>query len=90
MLGADPLAGAIDELLKAADHEAFLIMLPRLRAAFDRLHERQRATLAERVAIRYGLKKADVIVRLGTSVAAGALMARIDEQTGRVLAEWDL
>jgi hypothetical protein len=29
-------------------------------------------------------------VRLGTSVAAGALMARIDEQTGRVLAEWDL
>jgi hypothetical protein len=90
MLGADPLAGAVDELLKAADHEAFLIMLPRLRAAFDRLHERQRATLAERVAIRYGLKKADVIVRLGTSVAAGALMARIDEQTGRVLAEWDL
>lgn len=90
LLGADHLVEAVDELLTAADSEAFLIMLPRLRAAFERLHERQRTTFAERVAQRYGLKQVEQIARLGTSVAAGVLMARLDEQTGRILAEWEL
>ena len=31
LLGADPLIAAIDELLKAADWDAFLTMLPRMR-----------------------------------------------------------
>jgi hypothetical protein len=90
LLGAEHLVSAVDELLRAADAEAFLIMLPRMRAAFERLHERQRLTLADRVARRYGLKEGEEITRLGTSVAAGVLMARLDEQAGRILEEWDL
>jgi Family of unknown function (DUF5682) len=90
LLGADHLVGAVDELLKVAGHEAFLVMLPRLRAAFERLHERQRMTLADRVARRYGIKASEDLTRLGTSLAAGVLMARIDEQVGRILAGWDL
>jgi len=61
-----------------------------LRAAFERLHERQRLTLADRVARRYGIKASEDLTRLGTSLAAGVMMARIDEQVGRILAVWDL
>lgn len=71
----------------ARDH---LIMLPRMRAAFERLHERRRLTLADKVARRYGIKEAEELTQLGTSVEAGAVMARLDEETGRILAEWDL
>jgi hypothetical protein len=90
LLGADHLVGAVDELLRVAEPEAFLVMLPRLRAAFERLHDRQRLTLADRVARRYGIKASEDLTRLGTSLAAGVLMARIDEQVGRILADWDL
>jgi hypothetical protein len=89
-LGADHLVDAVDALLLAADQEAFLIMLPRMRAAFERLHERQRLTLADKVARRYGIKEAEELTQLGTSLEAGAVMARLDEKTGRILAEWDL
>src|SRR5581483_7224468 len=50
LIGADALIGAIDELLRAAEGEAFLTMLPRVRHAFDRLHDRQRLSLCDRVA----------------------------------------
>ncbi len=90
LLGAEHLVEAVDELLRVAEHDSFLVMLPRLRGAFERLHERQRLTLADRVARRHGLKTSDELIRLGTSVAAGALMAHIDEQVGRILAGWDL
>jgi hypothetical protein len=90
LLGADHLVAAMDELLRAADHDAFLLMLPRLRSAFDRLHERQRSTLADRVARRYGLKEAEQLTRLSATVAATALVARLDEVASRVLAEWEL
>ena len=81
---------ALADLLNAADHESFLVMLPRLRSAFDRLHERQRSTLADRVASRYGLKDAEEVTRLSATVAVTALVARLDEQAGRILAEWGL
>ena len=90
LLGAEHLVAAVDELLNAADHESFLVMLPRLRSAFDRLHERQRSTLADRVASRYGLKDAEEVTRLSATVAVTALVARLDEQAGRILAEWGL
>ena len=48
MLGADALIQAIDDLLKSAPWEIFLAILPRLRAAFERLHDRQCDSLAER------------------------------------------
>ena len=37
LLGADALVAAVDDLLKAAEWDPFLVMLPRLRAAFERL-----------------------------------------------------
>ena len=53
------LVAAVDDLLKAAEWEPFLVMLPRLRAAFERLSEPQRDSLAATVARRYGLAAAD-------------------------------
>ena len=90
MLGADVLIGAVDELLRAAEWEAFLTMLPRLRGAFERLHQRQREALAERVAQRYGLAEKESLTELRTSVGAAALIARIDRQVAEIMQAWDL
>jgi hypothetical protein len=89
LLGADALVGAVDDLLRAAEWEAFLTMLPRLRAAFERLHERQRGALAERVAHRYGLAEAEALTELRTSVGAAVLIARIDRQVAEFMKAWD-
>lgn len=90
LLDADRLVGAVDDLLRAAGDEAFLMMLPRLRTAFLRLHSRQRQTLADHVVRRYGLGAREQVSVLKTSVAGGAMLARIDGQVGRILAEWEL
>jgi hypothetical protein len=90
LLGADSLVGAVDELLRAAGWEDFLVMLPRMRAAFERLHERQRDSLAGCVAARYGLAEAEEVTELRASVVAAARLARIDQQVARIMQEWDL
>jgi hypothetical protein len=89
LIGADALIGALDELLRAASWDAFLVMVPRLRAAFERLHERQRDSLAARVAARYGLADTEALTELRTSVAAAAWIARIDQQVAAIMKEWD-
>jgi len=89
MLGADALIAAIDELLKAAEWEPFLMMLPRLRAAFERLHEGQRDSLAGLVAERYGLAERESLRELTVSVAAAALMVDIDRQVARIMKHWE-
>lgn len=89
LLGADALVGAIEELLRAADWDAFVGMLPRLRHAFERLHERQRASFADRVAARHGLADGEVLVTLQTSVGAAVAMAQIDARVAAIMAEWD-
>ncbi|HEY1067430.1 MAG TPA: DUF5682 family protein, partial [Pirellulales bacterium] len=90
LLGADSLVGAIDALLAAALWDDFLIMLPRLRAAFERLHERQRDSVAERVAARYGLSERETkLAALTTSVAAGVWIARIDASVAEIMKEWN-
>ncbi|MBN1911517.1 MAG: hypothetical protein JW818_17375 [Pirellulales bacterium] len=90
MLGADALVGAIDDLLRAADWDVFLTMIPRLRAAFERLHERQCDAMAQRVAVRYGLSdEGESLTELRTSVGAAALIARIDRQVAEVMKEWE-
>jgi hypothetical protein len=63
-------------------------MLPRLRAAFEALHEGQRDALAQRVAIRYGLAAAEEVTDLRTSVEAAARIARIDQQVARIMEQW--
>lgn len=89
LLGADALIAAVDELLRAAEWEAFLTFLPRMRAAFERLHEHQRASLAAKVAERYGLADKEALTELRTSVAAAARIARIDQEVARIMAGWE-
>ena len=91
MLGADALVAAIDELLHAADWETFLLMIPRMRAAFERLHASQADSLAARVASAYGLAEDEQSLReLTTSVEAAALIARIDLQVAEIMNRWSL
>jgi hypothetical protein len=90
LLGADALVAAVDDLLRAADWDAFLVMLPRLRAAFERLGEAQKDSLAGTVARRYGLASAaDVRVSTG-ALGATALVARLDAEVAAALAGWPL
>lgn len=89
MLGADALIGAIDELLRAADGDCFLTMLPRLRAAMDCLHARQRDAIALRVAQRYGLAQSDTLTELRTSVGAAAKIAELDQAVAKIMKDWE-
>ncbi len=90
MLGADHLVEAVEELLAAADEQAFLVMLPRMRIAFNRLHEAQRSAFAAQVAQRLGIGESTRLTRLDTSVEAAALFARIDRKTAAIMQEWEL
>jgi hypothetical protein len=90
LLGADALIAAVDDLLKAADWDSFLVMLPRLRAAFERLSSPHRSSLAETVARRYGLGSAAEIRTLRGSLGAHALVARLDSAVAAALANWPL
>ncbi|HZN36349.1 MAG TPA: DUF5682 family protein [Pirellulaceae bacterium] len=90
MLGADALVGAVDDLLKAAAWEPFLVMLPRLRAAFERLAKSHRDSLAACVARRYGLGSAAEVQTVRSSLGATALVARLDAAVAAALREWKL
>jgi len=90
LLGADALIGAVDDLLKAAEWEPFLVMLPRLRAAFERLSNSHRDSLAGTVAKRYGLGSADEVRTLHGSLGATALVARLDAAVAAALKDWPL
>jgi len=91
MLGADALTAAIDKLLRAAEWDVFLTMLPRLRAAFERLHDRQVESLAACVARSYGLAEnaATQLTELSTSVGAALLIADIDRQVAEIMRRWN-
>ncbi len=90
LVNAEGLVGALDDLLRAADWDPFLVMLPRLRAAMERLHRHQRDSLAANVAERYGLKKSQQLTRMTTSVAAAAWIARIDARVADIMEAWEL
>lgn len=90
MLGADALVAAVDDLLKAAEWEPFLVMLPRLRAAVERLSHTQKDSLARTVAGRYGLAGADAVTALSGSLGATALVARLDAAVAATLKDWPL
>jgi len=91
MLGAQSLVESFDVLLRAASWDQFLIMLPRTRKAFERLHDRSRVAFADRVAELYGLREGegDKLAKLDTSVGAAAWMARIDARVAEVMKDWD-
>lgn len=88
LLGAKSLVAAVDELLRAADHDTFLGMLPRIRAAFESLHDRQRDAVGSHVAELYGLKEAESVRALTTSVGAAHLMGELDGEVARIMEEW--
>jgi hypothetical protein len=90
LVHAGDLVEALDDLLRAADWDPFLVMLPRLRAAFERLHRHQRDSVAATVAERYGLKKSEQLTELTTSVAAAVWIARIDARVGEIMTAWDV
>jgi hypothetical protein len=90
LLGADALIAAVDDLLKAADWEPFLVMLPRLRAAFERLSGSHRDSLVATVAKRYGLQSAAEVRTIRSSLAATALVARLDAAVAATLKDWPL
>jgi len=89
MLGAKSLVEAVDELLRVAEWEAFLTMLPRMRAAFERLHERQVESFAATVAQRYGLEEGAMLTELRTSIGAAAVIARIDNRVAEIMEKWE-
>ena len=88
LLGAGDLVEAIDELVRTATWDQFVTLMPRVRHAFERLHERHRLTFAERVAERYGLKEASQVSTLQTSVGAGAQLAALDQKVAEIMKEW--
>lgn len=90
MLGAEALVGAVDDLLKAADWESFLVMLPRLRAAIERLGKSQKESLAGTVAKRYGLGGHEDVTAMPAGLSATALVARLDAAVAATLKDWPL
>jgi hypothetical protein len=88
LLGAKSLVAAVDELLRAAQGETFLCIVPRLRAAFETLHERQRDSLAMYVAELYGLKESESLRTLSTSAGAAQLMAELDAEAAAIMNQW--
>jgi hypothetical protein len=90
MLGADPLIKAIDELLRAADWDPFLVMLPKMRAAFERMHMTHRDSMASRVAELYGLKETSSLTELSISTAAAVTVARLDKRVAEIMKDWKL
>jgi hypothetical protein len=91
MLGADGIVRAIDELLRKATWDQFLVLLPRTRGAFEACHERARVALADRVATIYGLQddEAAAVTKLTTSVDAAVMLSAIDARVGQIMKEWD-
>jgi Family of unknown function (DUF5682) len=90
LLGADALIAAVDDLLIAAQWENFLVMLPRLRAAFERLSATHRHSLAAAVAKRYNLDSAQEVSAMHHSIEATALVAKLDAAVEAILRDWPL
>jgi hypothetical protein len=90
LLGADALVAAVDDLLRAAEWEPFLVMLPRLRAAFERVAEVQRDSLAATVARKYGLASSADVRTISGTLGATALVARLDAAVAAALKDWPL
>ena len=88
MSGAAELVHAIDDLIKHAEWEVFVSILPRLRAAMELLHARHRDSLATRVAEKYGLAEAETLQQLDVSVAVATEIAQLDKQVAQIMAEW--
>ncbi len=88
VLGGDAFVEAIDKLLRAVEWEAFMIMLPKLRAAITRIDSRAASGFAQKVARKYGLQPGDTFKHLPR--ALNILAVRLDEETSRIMESWKL
>ena len=87
--GSAQLIEAMEALLNSADHHSFLIMLPTIRQAFENLHQQSKHAIADKVAQKHGLKTADTLIELNTSLEAAVIISQIDKQVDRIMQEWD-
>ena len=88
MSGARELVDAVDELLKAAEWDVFITMLPRIRAGMEMLHARHRDSIASRVAERYGLAESQSLQQLEVSVSAAAGIVALDQKVAAIMSKW--
>ena len=88
MLGSAAIVGAVDTVLRSVPPESFMVMVPRLRAAFEQVSSGQRLGVAEQVARRYGEGEEVVMHTLGVSVETAALLAELDAQVAVLLEGW--
>lgn len=89
MLGATSLIAAIDELLRAADWDSFLTMVPKMRAAFERLHLSQRDSIADQVAKKYGLKDSESLTEIRTTLEGATMIVDLDNRVAQIMSKWD-
>ncbi|QDT48952.1 hypothetical protein Pan258_29990 [Symmachiella dynata] len=90
MGGSSSLVDALDVLVRAAEWDAFIVMLPRLRAAMELLHAHHRDSLATRVAELYGLAEARTLQKLSISVGEAADIVRIDREVAEIMQRWSI
>ncbi|MCK5889374.1 MAG: hypothetical protein KAG19_05470 [Methylococcales bacterium] len=86
--GSPQLIEAIEELFKQANHESFLIMLPKIRQAFEKMNTQSKHAIADKVAQKHGLKKSVDLVALNTSLEAALLISQIDGQVDKIMQKW--
>lgn len=87
--GSPQLIEAMEALLISADHDSFLIMLPTIRQAFEKLHHQSKHAIADKVAQKYGLKASNNLLQLNTSLEAAVIISQIDKQVDKIMQEWD-
>ncbi len=87
--GSPQLIESIEQLLKKADQDSFLIMLPKLRQAFENMSYQNKNRIADKVAQKHGLKTSIDLMVLNTSVEAAVIISQIDRQVDKIMKEWD-
>ncbi len=88
MLGASELVVALDRLIVSVDGECFLTLLPSLRAAIEQLHRRHRDAFIAAAARHLGVQTEAVEELLGGDPAAHALIAELDQEVARIMADF--
>ncbi len=89
MTGSPQLIDAIEALFKHTEHDVFLVMLPKMRGAFETLDRHSTRAIADKVAQQHGLKESTELLSLNTSVETASLMAKLDTQVSRIMQEWE-
>ena len=88
MTGSSQLVEALDQLVRNCDWETFTTILPRLRGAMELLHQRQRDSLAVRVAETYGLVESTNLQQLDVSSEMAKTIVELDLKVAEIMKRW--